>query len=576
MEKTKWYHKYGSLLWIGAFLAVVLLGIAIPFDYYFDLNDDVYIKNISSGIYSGTPATHNIQMMYPLSFLLGLMYRLFPNVVWYSIFIVVCNFGSLVLLLWTVFAKVKNGVLRGILGSVITVLFTGFLYYDLVFTQYTVTAALLTGTAAFRFYLTDGKLSCVSFWKKNAGNILLLVLAYCIRSEMLLLLLPMIGVIGLCKWSMAKPMFTKEECLKYFGTFGFIVCGLFLVGITVSVAFCSDNRSGDMCFLDGRTRLYYYWAIPSYEGNEAFYDSLSLEKEEVDLLITYNFGLSDKIDGELLMQIAEYAKGLKAEQTSLRATLGQALTDYRYRTFHNTDFPWNLAVLICYFLVFFFATTGKQYGYLWKLIFLGVVRSALWMYICVGQRAPGRITHSLYFAELCILAAFLWELGTNGKKWLSGLSITVLGLLGFVMLGVNAEAVKEEYAKKEAARQEWEMVDKYCAAGEENFYFFDLYSAVGYSEKLFADWKNTTKNYDLLGGWVVKSPLTQEKLSNAGMASAFDAIVEKENVFVIAKPKWGVEDINAYLSAKGMEGSLTVCDEIISGEETLFLVYQYE
>lgn len=576
MEETKWYHKCNNLFWILGFLAVAVLATAVPFDYYFDLNDDVYIKNVTSGIYSGTPATHNIQMMYPISLVLGLLYRLLPNVVWYSIFIVGCNFGCLVLLLYTLFKLAKSNLLKGILGTLITVLFVGFLYYDLVFAQYTVTAALLVGTASFRFYLTDGELSYQDFWRKNVGNIVMLVLAFCIRSEMMLLLLPMVAVIGLCKWSLRKPMFTKEECFKYFGTFGFILGGLLVVMIIHSIAYSSKEWSEFMDLFDGRTQLYDYQTIPTYEGNEAFYDSISLEKEEVDLLISYNFALSDKIDGNKLMQIADYAGDLKAEQISLRSMLGKAFTDYKYRTFHDTDFPWNLAVIVCYALVFFFATTGKAYGYLWKIFLLGMVRSALWMYICVGNRAPGRITHSLYFVELCILTAFLWEIGKSGKKWLNGMSVTVLMLLGIVMISVNAGKAEEEYKLKEEAADEWAVAEEYCQANAEKFYFFDLYSTVGYSEKLFDNWENITPNYDILGGWVVKSPLTTEKLSDAGISTAFTGITEAENVYVIAKPKWGVENINAYFESKGLEGKLTICDEIHSGEETAFLVYHYE
>jgi len=576
MEKTKWYHKYNNLLWILGFLAAAVLATVIPFDYYFDLNDDVYIKNITSGIYSGTPATHNIQMMYPISLVLGLMYRLLPNVVWYSIFIVTCNFGCLVLLLYTVLKSIKSNILKGFLGTLITVLFVGFLYYDLVFAQYTVTAALLVGTASFRFYLTDGELSYREFWKKNAGNIVMLVLAFCIRSEMMLLLLPMVAVMGLCKWSLQKPMFGKEECFKYFGTFGFILGGLLVVVITHSVAYSSKEWSEFMDLFDGRTQLYDYQTIPTYEGNEAFYDSISLEKEEVDLLISYNFALSDKIDGDTLMQIADYAGDLKAEQTSFRSMLGKAFTDYKYRTFHDTDFPWNLAVIVGYILVFFFATTGKAYGYLWKLLLLGAVRSALWMYICIGNRAPGRITHSLYFVEMCILVAFLWEIGKSGKKWLNGISVTALMLLGIVMLSINAGDAVKEYELKEAAAAEWDLAEEYCQENAENFYFFDLYSAVGYSEKLFDNWENKTANYDILGGWVVKSPHTAKKLSDVGISSALEGITEKENVYVIAKPRWGVDGINAYFASKGLEGKLTVCDEIKSGNETAFLVYCYE
>jgi hypothetical protein len=42
-----------------------------------------------------------------------------------------------------------------------------------------------------------------------------------------------------------------------------------------------------------------------------------------------------------------------------------------------------------------------------RLGFLFAVRSALWMYILYVGRYPARITHSLYFMEMCILMAML-------------------------------------------------------------------------------------------------------------------------------------------------------------------------
>ena len=49
---------------ILALVAVILLGISVGvfFDYYYDLNDDVLMKDILAGVYTGIPEGHNIQM----------------------------------------------------------------------------------------------------------------------------------------------------------------------------------------------------------------------------------------------------------------------------------------------------------------------------------------------------------------------------------------------------------------------------------------------------------------------------------------------------------------------------------
>ena len=53
-----------------------------------------------------------------------------------------------------------------------------------------------------------------------------------------------------------------------------------------------------------------------------------------------------------------------------------------------------------------------------------------------------------------------------------------------------------------------------CAKNEneDNFYFEDVYSTVAFSQKMFANVNNTFANYDILGGWMCKSPLYQAKL----------------------------------------------------------------
>ena len=77
--------------WIIAVGAVAVLGVfaALRFDYYYDLNDDVTIKDLMAGVYTGEPEGHNIQILYPLSLAVSLVYRVFPRMPVYGIFL--CN-----------------------------------------------------------------------------------------------------------------------------------------------------------------------------------------------------------------------------------------------------------------------------------------------------------------------------------------------------------------------------------------------------------------------------------------------------------------------------------------------------
>ena len=90
------------------FVAGAWLFLAVFFDFYYDLNDDTAMRDILSGIYTGTPNGHNIQMLYPLGWCIAMCYRLLPSVPWYGIFLCGCQFLALWLSVSTVLTYVKG------------------------------------------------------------------------------------------------------------------------------------------------------------------------------------------------------------------------------------------------------------------------------------------------------------------------------------------------------------------------------------------------------------------------------------------------------------------------------------
>ena len=97
LKKRFWQEEN----WIWALLAVAFLGlcVGIYFDYYYDLNDDVLIKDILAGVYTGEPEGHNIQMHWPISVLISLFYRVAGDLPWYGMFLCFCHFGGIFLII---------------------------------------------------------------------------------------------------------------------------------------------------------------------------------------------------------------------------------------------------------------------------------------------------------------------------------------------------------------------------------------------------------------------------------------------------------------------------------------------
>jgi len=90
MSKSKLKLHLDSVLSF-TMVAGLFLFAGLFFDFYYDLNDDVLIKDIVSGAYSGSPDAHSIQMLYPVSFIISLFYRLIPILPWQGIFLCGCH-----------------------------------------------------------------------------------------------------------------------------------------------------------------------------------------------------------------------------------------------------------------------------------------------------------------------------------------------------------------------------------------------------------------------------------------------------------------------------------------------------
>ena len=582
MELKNWLKRNQN--WIIALFAVTVLGIFTGwrFDYYYDLNDDVLMKDILAGVYTGTPEGHNIQMLWLVSGFISLFYRAAGKLPWYGLFLCGCHFGCFFLILKRslVFAKTLAGKLITALTEVL--LFGALFLIHLVDAQYTVTCTLLGATAAFLFYTTDIMLSAKAFIKKNIPSVLLVSVAYLIRSEMLLLVLPMICVAGAAKWGSEKKIFTKEHSVKYLTVIGMILAGLLVGQLTHVIAYGSKEWRKFTEFFNNRTELYDFQEPPSYEEHQAFYEGIGLSESEKVLLDNYNFGMDEEIDEVMVGQIAEYAGANKSAAKPFRQKLPEKIKFYVYRFTHGardtgSDYPWNYAVILGYIAVFLLSIPRKQQegvpqeddigryvknglGAVWKLAFLFVTRTLLWMYILMRDRDPERITHSLYLMELCILAAMvfvewkqLWHKKT--KKRCSYLVIAGFVLLAAMSLPISVRAADEQQTEREEKNAPYKELYQYLSSEEnkENFYFIDVYSTVEYSEKMFETVDNSLDNYDIMGGWACKSPLQKKKLAVFGIDNMEQALKDKENVYFVRKITEDMHWLGDYYEGHGTQ-----------------------
>ena len=613
---------------IPAFCCLVLfLGTGMAWDYYFDLNDDVLIRDILSGVYTGEPEALTAQLLWPLSALLAGLYRALPGVPVFGAFLWLCQAGSIFLILKRSLDAVSgsaapgkiraagtssvSGSLKKLCLSLLeTLLIAACLLYHLVFVQYTVTAGLLATAAIFTFLTVRERESerAVTFWLRCLPAALLFWLAFCLRSEMGLLLLPLAGVGGIWKWAaraMRGPVFTGRNAASFLGLFGLILAGV-LACFGADRLACSDPEWQEFeALFDARTQVYDFYdaSLRSFEENREFYEGLGLTETQCELLVNYNYGADDAIDAQVMERIAAYGRETRG---TFAHSLAEGIWLYVQRLKNNRSIvpddqlPWLAleggfaALLLAAAFVRWRAarkekkTFPKGQGILWKLLLLGAVRSGLWMYLILRERVPERISHPLYFCELVMLAWLFLDTvcgmrqisGQQSSGWQTsgpeGLPVRVIRIAALVLslaavviwLPQEAERTDAEYARREQGNAvNLAALSRYR---QENLYLADVMSTVDFSEKLFTE-KIRPGNYDLLGGWMCKSPHSEKKLAAFGYESMGQAVLSGENVRFVGEADTDWSWLTELLAEYGGNGELVLEEEITAEGRSLYI-----
>lgn len=642
MEQNR-KRGYRNCILAFAVMGASALLMGLFFDFYYDLNDDTMMRDIMSGIYSGTPDGHNMQTLYPLGALIALCYRICGSFPWYGTFLFLCQFGCFFLVgvrlctMTDVFDARRQAVLekdggirRRLAGKLLCLLVLAAFQWGIWLThmvniQYTITCGMLVGAAVFLFLTAPGgllgrkeleTLSAKAFLIRSLPALFLFLLAFQLRSEMALLALPFLGLAGLFCWWAERPVFEKKNLCKYGGLLFLLLAGMGLSMGADNLAYGGEWKSFRQFFNDRTTIYDFYPDVLPGDSPDADLESLGVSMGAQILLKNYNFALDESIDGQMLSDVAEYAKEHVGGKRDWGADFKKSLLFYRYRSFHADDAPYNWLVLFGYginiiaIVILLRRDFWSQLAGAIGLLLIFFVRSALWMFILMRGRDPERITHPLYLVEFCLLAGlFLRSLcqgaagdGTlvaemadaessvrqrgnlvAGHNMLLG-TAAVLLLLSIWGMRKGLPMVQADQAKRREVNQDWEAIDAYCRARPDTFYFEDVYSTVAFSGKLLEYRDNALANYDIAGGWMCKSPLYQEKLAAFGIEDAADALAAGNADFIMSDEEVslrGLTWMEALYAENGMAVSVEACDRIgerygvyqivpISGGESIF------
>lgn len=591
-------HQSRQTNWIIALVSTLILAAvaSLMFDYYYDLNDDVLIKDILSGAYLGEPDAHNNQNLWLFGWAVSSLYKLTNSVPWYGLILLLLQYGSVVIILnrsLAIIDRIRESMtlkLLTVLSEILLItVITGI---HLVNVQYTYTVAMIAAAMIAWVIAEDTECLPKIYLKRNIPVFVMLLVGFNLRSEMMLLMLPFVAVAYFIKITFEKKIFKRQCIAKYGCTLGVII-GIMMISLGVNgMAYSGEGWKKFTDLFDARTELYDFQVIPDYESNKDFYEEAGISKEEQILFENYNFKLNEKMTPEIMWKVARFANETNPKSSDTLTSIKDNLKLYLYRITHGagstgSDYPYNFIGAFFYILVLILLIWAKRYNGVIDLAVLFIGRTLIWVYMMMGNRMPERITHSLYLVEIAILVMFTFMFvailnegnGASARavfqnKTVSNAKIAsilyilpcLFSVLMFLLVSPKMVSnIGANQNERTEVNDSYIKLYEYMNSNKKDYYYLDVYSTVSYSEKMFSNMARMSKlNSDILGGWFSFSPLQFEKERKFSIKSAKDALLNGSAKLVAKKDTdlaW-LEDFYVFLGDEiELKKSVTVEDE---------------
>ena len=522
-------------------IALIIWGIvAIGFDFFYDLNDDVLIKDILSGAYTGTPSGYNNQMMYPISVLIAGLYRMIPSVPWYGIILMGGLATCVSIIVYRLLCYTLNIWIK-LAMSIFTVVFILGVYLDETTNMtYTVVSAMLA-TAACIWVLTDNNLRL----RDNIVPIVLCIISFNIRSEMFLLMCPYMAAVAIIKFifDLSKKSLRNLSIIA-----AIILAGIVITFLIDTIAYSGSEWREYRRLFDARTEVYDFTGIPEYDTNEDFYESEGITREQWQLLVDYNYALDENITADTLETIASYVRSGEAKDANgdpytranvgIKTAIGQYIRSIVDFTADPMYMPLRLIVTLLFIALIILSVLSRRGDTLVGLAVVFLCRSVPWIYFYYSGRPVERLSHPMFFIEAAILLTMLCL--TNIGRLDKGLVYLTLILI-LVLCVVNLKTEWGEMAQQMREREEVNAsYEKLCGhtTTTEGYYLIDVYSTVDFTEKVFAPQADKS-NQMLAGGWMAGSPLDAKKERDYELAHP-----DAARVFVVYdRNRWNYSEI---------------------------------
>ena len=559
MENRNWQGKaavYGIVV-----LLAVLTCIIMPVNY--NVNDDVDLEYILSGSYTGTPDGHAIYIQALLSYPLSWLYRLFPGWNWYGILLYSLQWLGLALILERINEGVA-GVGKHFLvsGNVLLVFFIA-IWENYVSLTYTMTAGILLAAVMFWYAAGDNSLYV------QAVTAFLVLVGVSLRIQFL----PVVLVPGIICWALKLY---KEGIQKAWQLPLMVISGLLVMAVCQYLAYGSQEWKDFLEFNEARTEVYDYTGVPAYEENREFYDRMGPGQQIFEALDIYDLTGRPEITAELLLSVADYQKEKQALPVLDRIKeafriSGQSLFRDQYG---KSLFPLNAMMLVIWTGFILISIRQKKYEYLLSGAAVLLAMGAMWFYLAWKGRLLYRI---LFIMQLLMITtgAGLWKYSgiaiSPDWKVRQGI-LTASAMVMLVPAVLTGRGCYARVAEMREQNKDRKILEQYFEEHPQQFYLLTTPLVAPITGELSLRNESHPMNYAELGGWVVRSPLYDCRLEQAGIQDLREMLLDQKGYVVTSGRDMSYLFSDVYTEGEAIEYRSL---EYLSGWEQKYYIHQY-
>lgn len=547
------------------------------FSFFYDINDDVAMRNVAAGVITGSPDAHLIHIKYIWGLVIRGLYATVPGFDWYGIGMTGLVSLSLAVLLYRGLVMERGWLWKLVYVCGILLVFTWLGLKHLVCFQWTVTAGMIGGAGLFLFVTCQTREGLQSWWEEGA-SLGLLLLSLCIRDDVFLLVLPAAALVFWYR----HGSFVRGQIpfrLNHWQIAAALAGGVLVILGVEFFAYKDPEWKSFLAYNQDREAIMDFYGIPDYQEDQVFYDSMGMREETVVNLHRYSLYLVEDIYPEKMHALAENARELYEQKNPPLRRMGEGVTKVLQNLLDGQILPLTAFGSLLFIALWILLQRQRALS---MLVLLHLLWGSCWLYLGYRGRVVDRVVYTLLLLQIFTYGGLLIQalperiLAKEKGTWQNPVILLTLGFCLVAICQIQIKDLKKNSGERWAYNQQFLDINQYMAEHMENVYFMTTFSIETYTDNFTLRRDFTFSNLLSVGGWHSFSQLENKKIEKLGIGGQTmeHAMLTEDHVFVISLVN--VDYMDRYFLKKygNQYQGRTVVDVQTYGD-TDFTVYQF-